>query len=152
MTAGPFIMFEKARLGLGQKKFDFAADSFYGILCDETQALDETFVGGSTNCTYADLTGELPTAGGYTVGGIALASVTWTLTGGLCVLDFDNPEWAALTAEFKYFVVRSATDPAGRLVGFVDLNDATGPGTITSAGADYFINVPATGAIDLDQI
>jgi hypothetical protein len=41
----------------------------------------------ATHNVYADLTNELATANGYTNGGLALASVTWTQTSGTATFD-----------------------------------------------------------------
>ncbi len=150
MTAGAFRFFDKARLKLGQAAFNLSTDTLRGVLSTAAQALPENFVGTSTDCRYSDLTAELVGAG-YTAGGVALTGVTWADDGtGKIILDFDNPTWLGLTGTFKYFSVYDDTNANNSLIGKVDL-DLSGGGSITVSAVDYFVNVPAGGAFDLDQ-
>jgi len=70
-----------------------------------------------------DLTNELPTANGYTVGGITLASKTWIRAGSTKTFDSDNPVWAAaggsLTAR-RWVIVDTTpgTPSTNTLIGF----------------------------------
>ena len=62
----------------------------------------------SSHTVYADLTNELSTANGYTNGGQALASVTWTQSGVVAIFDANDTVWTAsggpITA--RYAVLR----------------------------------------------
>jgi hypothetical protein len=49
----------------------------------------------ATHNVYADLTNELSTAVGYTNGGVALAGVTWTQSGGTATFDANDTTWTA---------------------------------------------------------
>ena len=54
-----------------------------------------TYTFAATHSVYADLTNELATASGYTNGGQALASVTWSQTGGTATFDAADTVWTA---------------------------------------------------------
>lgn len=109
MANGPFRWFNSALDKIADGSMLLGADPFKAVLCGATQALDETFVGASGDCRYADLTDELATANGYTNGGLALTEsfsrvanivtfsaspLVWTLTNTIsykwCVLLCDN--------------------------------------------------------------
>jgi hypothetical protein len=136
-------MFNKAKLKLGQAKFDFTGHTLKGVLSTSSQALSATFVGSSTDCRYADLTNEASNGSGYTTGGVALTGVTWAESAGVVTLDCTDPAWAGLTKTFKYFSIYDDTDANDSLIGFVDLD--TGGGSITVASTDYSIKVNASG-------
>jgi len=56
---------------------------------------NSTYTFAATQNVYADLTNELTTANGYTNGGIALASVTWSQTSGTATFDAADTVWTA---------------------------------------------------------
>jgi hypothetical protein len=62
---------------------------------------------------FNDITNELPTAAGYTVGGITAASKTSTYTGATNVyaFDFADPVWTASGALTIRTIVTSDTTP-----------------------------------------
>lgn len=143
MAAGNFTMFNGVKLKTFEKLVDWGDDDLKVTLHTSAQALTAAFTGGSGNCQYSDLTAELTTTGGYTAGGISLANVQLTEVAGELMLDCDDPEWLALSATFKYAVVRNNTMAAGDLMGFWNLN--TAGGSITIAGVDWSINVHPDG-------
>ena len=49
----------------------------------------------ATHTVYADLSNELATANGYTNTGTALASITWTATGGVATFTAANTVFTA---------------------------------------------------------
>lgn len=49
----------------------------------------------ATHSVYADLTNELATANGYTNGGLTLAGVSWSQTGGTGTFDANDAVWTA---------------------------------------------------------
>lgn len=54
-----------------------------------------TYTFAATHNVYADLTNELSTANGYTNGGLALSSVSWTQTSGTLTFTAANSVWTA---------------------------------------------------------
>lgn len=61
-----------------------------------------------THEVYADLTNELSTANGYTSGGLALSSVTWSRSSAVATFDAADPVWNVVTANLvaRYFALR----------------------------------------------
>lgn len=76
MAAGPLNVINAALVRFGGQ-LDLSAPDLWAVLCDNSQALDETFVGASGQGLYSDLTGEVSGAG-YTAGGEQLSGVTWS--------------------------------------------------------------------------
>lgn len=152
MPAGVFTVFSKARRRIGAGEIDLANDSFHVVLCDNTQALDQTFEGGSGDCLYADLTGELATGSGYTEGGEELENSTWTQDDEVVTFDGDNVIWTAATLTAKYAVVRvSSTGGGDYLLGFMDMDTGDANG-FTVAGGDLEIQWSENGLFDLTQV
>lgn len=56
---------------------------------------NSTYTFAATHNVYADLTNELATANGYTNGGLALTSVSWTQTSGTATFTAANAVWTA---------------------------------------------------------
>ncbi len=84
MAAGNITLFNKAKLKIHQKKFDFSADTFKAVLTTNSQALTAAFTGTSTDARLSDLTAEV-TGGGYARQ--TLASVTLAEAAGVVTWD-----------------------------------------------------------------
>jgi len=54
-----------------------------------------TYTFAATHNVYADLTNELSTANGYTNGGLALTSISWSQTSGTATFTAANAVWTA---------------------------------------------------------
>lgn len=87
-----------------------------------------------------DLTNELPTAGGYTAGGVTLGTKTLTLVTPDVVLDAADAVWSSATFTARTAVVAdttpgtSATNPLISYVGFGS-DQSVAAGTFTIAWA-----------------
>lgn len=91
MAAGPIIVPDKSKLNFfGPANILNPANTFRLTL--HTSALTPN---PSTVEVYADLTGELPTGGGYTAGGIVLPNDALTQTGGTVKFTSDTATWTA---------------------------------------------------------
>jgi len=102
-----------------------------------------------THIVFADVTNQLSTANGYTSGGAALGSVTWTRSGAVATFDAADTVWTAsggsITA--RYAVVRvvgtydTLVDP---LIGYV-LLDTTPADVTATAGNTLTLQWNASG-------
>jgi hypothetical protein len=72
----------------------------------------------STHTVYADLTNELSTANGYTLGGASLGSVTWTRSGGTVTFDAADTIWTASGGSIvaRYAIIYKDTTTANGIV------------------------------------
>lgn len=140
MAAGNFLILDIAKPKIGNGVFDLDGHTFKMALCDNSQALDETFTGASGDGRYADLTGEVSGAG-YTAGGEALTGVTWAGGSGTVTFDADPTTWEAATFVAKYAVIYDDTDANKSIVGVVDLEE-TDPAGRSSAGGDFTVQWP----------
>lgn len=119
------------------------------VLCDSSQALDPTFLGTSGDCRYSDLTGELPTANGYTNGGEVLTSVSLSITGPVVEFTCANPSWtlSGPGITFKYLVIKDNTAANGDLVFMCDMD--TSGGSVSFAPGALTIQINAAGIATL---
>lgn len=141
---GPMTWIDRALKKIADGTISLTGDTFHAVLLNSSQAVSATFTGSSGDARYADLTGELSTANGYTIGGVALtgqalarpavnqtswttALATWTLSGSITVKYFAIVDWTATNKD---------------LVGFMDYD--IGGGTVTLAPPTYALNADPT--------
>ena len=146
---GSFTVFDRSKLYIGDGSTDLLlpTSDFQAVLTTSSQVISESFVGTSGNCQYSDLTAELPTAVGYSQGGVALSGVTIFRSSSAVV------EWSSASAvwfltgpiTFKYLVIYNASEPRQNLLGYVDMdlsggsvNPAPGALTINPNPAGWF--------------
>lgn len=138
MAAGPLNVINAALVRFGGQ-LDLSAPDLWAVLCDNSQALDETFVGASGQGLYSDLTGEVSGAG-YTAGGEQLSGVTWSGS-PTALLDADPVTWSAATFTAKYLVIVDRSISAEPIVMIGDLEE-TDPSGRSSAGGDFTVSFP----------
>ncbi len=132
MAANAFKIYDKLKLYLGQGLIDFSADSFKLALFLSTSNCEDL-----TNDEFADLTNEVATGNGYTAGGVALTSVTWTELSGVLTFDFADPAFVAsggsITARFAVVSDDTTTGspPTDALVGYSLLDNTPLDVTVT---------------------
>lgn len=122
---------------IGAEKFakaiiDLDSHTFKLALTGSAQALSETFTGASTDCRYSDLTAELPTAGGYTIGGVTLSGLLVSRVANLITWSSSNASWSLSSSlVFKYAVIYDDSNANKDLICFSDMD--TGGGTVTAS-------------------
>lgn len=147
MAASAWTVFNKAKEKIADGTFDLDTHSFKIALCGASQALAANFTGASTDCRYADLTNEIANGNGYTTGGNALASVTWTESGGTVTFDAADPQWTSLTKTgIKYAVIYDDTDANKGLLCFCELESG---GTVDVTNGTLDITLNASGIFTL---
>src|SRR5437763_12082794 len=108
MAAGNWIVYDSFKQWMADGTFNVASDTFKVTLHSNA------YVPSLTNQVYADLTNELATANGYTSGGLALSSVTWSGgSAGNTTTTFTsaNPSWNASAGSigpFRIAVIRKS--------------------------------------------
>jgi hypothetical protein len=142
-TAGSFNFYTAFKKNLGNGSIDLDNDSFKLALCSSSYAPN-----ASTHEFYdVHITNELTTANGYTVGGVALGTVTWTLVGGNMVFDSDDPVWSASGTGIsaRYWVLYDDTPASNKpLIAYGYLDNTPADVTASSGNTLEYI-VPATG-------
>ncbi len=147
MAAGAWTVFSNAMLGMSKGSFNLSTDTYVIILVTNswTPAPD-------TNILYSAVSAnELTTAGGYTVGGLVLASETDTLTAGTVTFTTASPAWTTFSAgPFRYgVIVRRA---GGALVAgdlLLCYSDLGGGTSITGTGGTFTVTIAGGGIFTL---
>lgn len=129
---------------------DLNSGSFTAILTAASQALNPDFVGGSGNCTYADLTAELATANGYTNGGLAITGNAIVRSTNVVLWGFDPLLWTLTgTINFRYLVLKNS---GNFLVSFADIYSDGGAGVNLSATTGPLGFTFSAGALTLTRV
>jgi hypothetical protein len=143
MAAGAWTVYSNAALSISKGSFNLSSDTYVLILVTGSYT-----PAPNTDHLYSDVSAnELTTAGGYTVGGVVLASVTDTLTTATVTFTSANPAWTTFTAgPFRYgVIVRRA---GGSLVAgdlLLCYSDLGGGSNITGAGGTLTVTINASG-------
>lgn len=88
--AASITFYQSFREYLADGTIDLNTDTFKVSLHASTYTPN-----AATNTVFADATGELATANGYTAGGATLGTVTWTRTGATVAWDAADTTWTA---------------------------------------------------------
>jgi hypothetical protein len=117
---GPFVWIDRALKKIADGTVNLSSDAFHMVLLNSSQVVGATFTGSSGDARYADLTGELATANGYTNGGVALTgqalsrpavnttawttgAAQWTLTGAITLKYAAIIDWTAVNKDILAF-------------------------------------------------
>ena len=144
MAALPFTLYSNAVLGIGDGSFDLNVDTFFMAL-----ATGSYVPAPNSDATYANVSGfEVPSGAGYTVGGLKLSGVSYSLSGAATLWTFSAASWATFSAALRYgVVIRSANgvslQPTDKLLCYSDLG---GGSTITGSGGTFIVSPGSGGA------
>jgi hypothetical protein len=151
MANGPFRWFNSALDKIADGSLLLGADPFKAVLCGAAQALDETFVGSSTDCRYADLTDQLATANGYTNGGLALTSETLSRVANVVKFTASPLVWTLTgVITYKYCVI-FCDNGNDDLLCLLDANTASGVATSSPFAGAFTITPHANGIVGWER-
>lgn len=146
MAAGNWIVYDQAKLNLGEAAFNLSTGTFVLILATTAYVPAVT-----TDATYANVSAdEVVTGGGYTVGGIVLPSLSWSVSGATATFTSAAAAWSAATFTLRYGVI---INRAGASLVSTDklfcYSDLGGGSSITNGGATFTVQMNASGIVTL---
>lgn len=151
MAQGTFTLFEEFALSIGNGMHDFDSDTFSVIL------VSDPITGMATTATpdRADFT-EVTAGGGYTTGGITLATPVYTEAAGVATFDHNAGEasitWTASAGSptnIKTALLVNDTTAAPATgydaIGFIDMTSDDGSTAISLVAGNITITWGASG-------
>jgi hypothetical protein len=141
VTAGPFIVYDQAALGVARKLFNLSTDNFNMVL------VTNAYVPGGADQQYLNVSPfEAANSGGYTTGGMSMTGVSANLVTGLIPFTSDPVVWIFFSQIFRYAVVIQRASitlsPNDLLLCYCD---CTGGGSVTGGGGPLTIAPNASG-------
>jgi hypothetical protein len=141
MAASAWALYNKAKKLIGDGTIDLDTHTFKAVLCSSSSNAATLTIED-----YTSLTNELATANGYTSGGLALTSVTWSESSGTVTFDSADITWNAsggsITA--RYCVIYDDTASPKKLLCYTLLDTAPADVTAT-AGTPFTLQLSASG-------
>lgn len=151
MASGKWKVYDLAKYRLGNLTLDLTAPTNWYIALFSSISNANTLSVGTG--VYGDLTNELPTAFGYTLGGVALTGVTWTNVGGIETFTCVSPSWTASGGSlvYRYAVIYKNATVNGIVKPLlcVSVADTTPADSTTTAGNQLIISINAAGVFTL---
>jgi len=144
MAAGNWIAYNSFRQTMGDGTMDLDSDTFkIALFQNSGNAAD------AAQTIYGDLTDEVANGNGYTTGGAALSSVTFTYSGTTATFDCANPVFTASggsISSIRIAVIYDDTAASDDLVCYcvLDSSDIT----VTSGNA-LTININPSGVFTI---
>lgn len=144
MAANAWVLHDVAKEYIGDGTIDLDNDAFKVALFLSTSNVDTTSVNG-----LATATNQHANANGYTTGGVALASVTWTNAAGTITFDSADPAWTAsggsIVARFAVLYDDTVTTPVADPIIAHCLMDNTPADVTVASGNVLTLILPAGG-------
>ena len=148
MAADAWVVHDKAKEYMGDGTVDLDTHTFNIVLFLSTSNIATTSIDG-----YAAATNEVATANGYTQGGQALTSVTWTESSGTVTWDSADSVWTAsggsITARFAAIYDDTVTSPVADPIICDSLLDNTPADVTATDGNTLTVQMNASGVFTL---
>eukprot|EP00919_Chromeraceae_sp_WS-2016_P024056 GHVR01057019.1.p1 GENE.GHVR01057019.1~~GHVR01057019.1.p1 ORF type:complete len:141 (-),score=20.68 GHVR01057019.1:181-603(-) len=125
---------------LFQKEQDLDSDTIKIALYTSSASLDAATTAYTTS-------GEVASGGGYTTGGVVLASPVIGTSGTTAYVDFDNPEWTSATFTTAGALIYNDTTAGDNSIAVLNLG-----GDFTVTAGTFRIVFPTPGAAGLIRI
>jgi len=125
---------------LFQKEQDLDTDSIKIALYTSSASL------GAATTAYTT-SGEVASGGGYTTGGVVLASPVIGTSGTTAYVDFDNPEWTSATFTTAGALIYNDTTAGDNSIAVLNFG-----GDFTVTAGTFRIVFPSPGAAGLIRI
>lgn len=153
MAQGPFYLMDRAILKLNDGTIDPDTHTLKAILCGASQTLSRTFTGTSTDCRYADLTGQLSTANGYTAGGVTLTVALTRSSVNVVKVGVSAFSWTLTSTGvvFKYCVIYDDSSTNKDIIAYCDMDDTSTSTTVTAIAGFLTITPHASGLYTATQ-
>jgi hypothetical protein len=146
MPASQFALFHGGKEAIGDGTIDLS-DASAGIF-KAALASSSWTPSLSGNDVWSDISANEITGDGYTAGGQALTSVTWTDSSGTMKWDADDPSWTAGASGIaaRYVVLYHVA--SGKLITYSLLDTTPADHSVTN-GQVFLVTLPATGIFQL---
>lgn len=151
MAAGKWKLYEDAKKYLADGTFDLDNTSNWKMALFLSTSNANTLTSGTD--VYGDLTNEHANANGYTTGGVALTSPTWTNSSGTMTFDISDAVWTAsggsIVARFAVIYQNTTLNSIVKPLLCVCLLD-TAPADVTATtGNTLTVTINASGVFTL---
>ena len=147
MAAGKFKLYDLAKLRAGNLTFDFSDTTNWKMALFLSTSNCNTLSVGTA--VYGDLTNEHANANGYTTGGVAVASESWTNSAGTITFTCANPVWTAsggsIVARFCVFYKNATVNSIVKPLLAVCLMDTTPADITCTSGNTLTVTINASG-------
>ncbi len=152
MAAGKWKVYATAKKFLADGTFDMDNASL-GLTMALFLSTSNANTLTNTVSLYGDLTNEVASAFGYTTGGVALTSETWTESAGTITFDCDDVFWDAsggtITARFAVIYCNATVNSHVKPLLCVSLLDVAPADVSVTTGNRLTISINASGVFTL---
>lgn len=149
MAAGRWKLYHLAKQYIGDETHDLSAQTDWKV----------ALFGSASNCNtlthgvFGDLTGELPTANGYTAGGVPVAGQTWESDADVMTFDSDDAEWLAaggsIAARYAVYYRDATVNGVVKPLLCVCLLDTAPADVVATDGNPLIVQMHASGLFSL---
>ena len=147
MAAGKWKIYDLSKKYLSDGTFDLDLTTNWKMALFTSASNANTL--GSGVDVYGDLTNEVANANGYTTGGVALTTITWTQSGATVTFDCDDAVWSAsggsITARYAVIYQNATLNSIVKPLLCVCLLDTTPADVTVTTGNTLTITINASG-------